>query len=229
MDPLPVRLKKIVELLQESNRQIEDSRIAEETGFLSFSPERLAEAVLRLTEIAPSAAISLDLGCGNGQWALLTAAAGFPSYGIDINPDLIDEARQLHQLCVERNMIDKTVVCRFSAGNFYPQIEKEAMIRFRDQHKENPNSMPWSDDDPYSELGISLSEVDIIYTWSWPSQSRFLYNFLERSAKRGAILVLPSYVRYTQGEHMNAMMREPNRLILQPLFTDRDLFAGRKV
>ena len=222
------RLSAIVEILKESNKHIEDSRLAEETGFLSFDPQRLADTVLRLLDHVPKHAKSLDLGCGNGQWALLTAAAGLPSYGIEINPDLVEEAKQLHQLCVERNLIDKNVICKFAVGNFYPQNEKEAMMKFRQGHSENPNSMPWSDDDPYREIGVTLSEIDIIYTWSWPSQSRFLYNFLERNTKQTTIFVLPSYVRYTQGEHMNAMMKEPNKLILEPIIVNKELFIGRR-
>lgn len=225
---LNTRLARIVELLKESHERIEASREAEGTGFLAFSPERLAEAVLVLSATHPPPMKVLDFGCGNGQFALLAAAAGYDSYGIEIDERLIDEAEQLHQICVERNLIDSGAVCRFAAGDMiYPEYRDEYR-RFKAAHGENDSSMPISDDmaDPYAQLGASPRTADIIYAWSWPTQSRFLYNFLERVAKRDAIFVLPSYDRYTQGEHMNAMLKEPNRLLLIPVAGARDIFIG---
>jgi hypothetical protein len=123
-------------------------------------------------------------------------------------------------------------VCRFAAGNFFPSSEKDALLRFREAHHEHPESMPWFDtDDPYAALGISLDGIDALYCWSWPTQSRFLYNFLERATKRDAVFLLPAYERYTQGEHMNAMLREPNRLILSRIASvdgRTPLFIGRR-
>jgi hypothetical protein len=233
MLPLPERLQAIVKVLEESNARIEESREAEETGFLSFKPEKLAQAVMQLTELVPSHSISLDFGCGNGGWALLSAAAGFPTYGIDINEQLIEEARMNYDICVERNLIDPKVVCKFVVGDMiYPEY-REAYKKFRKEHNENEQSMPISEEEtnPYHELGISPRTADIIYCWSWPAQSRFLYNYLQDTTKNSTIFVLPSYIRYTQGEHMNASLRQPNRLILNHLGRahSADIFIGKKI
>jgi hypothetical protein len=233
MLPLPERLQAIVKILEESNARIEESREAEATGFLSFKPEKLAQAVTQLTELVPLHSTSLDFGCGNGSWALLTAAAGFPSYGIDINERLIAEARMLHSICVERNLIDPNVVCKFVVGDMiYPEY-REAYKKFRKEHNENEQSMPISEEEtnPYHALGISPRATDIIYCWSWPAQSRFLYNYLQDITKRSTIFVLPSYIRYTQGEHMNASLHQPNRLMLDQFGRahSADVFIGKKI
>jgi SAM-dependent methyltransferase len=227
------RLAAIVELLKESNKRIEDSREAEGTGFLSFDPERIAQTVLELSAISRPPRSVLDLGCGNGQFALLAAAAGYPSYGIEIEPRLIDEARHLHEICVERNLIDKNIPCRFVAGDMIPFEYREQYRKFRTEHNENEASMPISEDtsDPYKELGTSIQTADIIYCWSWPGQSRFLYNLLEDIAKPDCVFILPSYERYTQGEHMNAAFKERNRLVLTRLAEvqgQTSIFIGRR-
>jgi SAM-dependent methyltransferase len=225
------RLSAVVDILKESNKRIEDSREAEETGFLAFKPEKLAEAVLVLSETVPGRAKVLDFGCGNGQFALLAAAAGFPSYGIEIHGRLVEEARYLHKLCVDRKLINEKVPCIFVVGDMiYPEYREEYR-KFKEAHNENDSSMPISEetDDPYQMLGASARTADIIYTWSWPTQSRFLYNYLQRIAKKDAIFILPSYERYTQGEHMNAMLKERNRLILKPIAHVQDIFIGIRV
>ncbi len=159
----------------------------------------------------------------------MAAAAGYDSYGIEIHPLLIDETKQNYDLAVNQGLIDENILFKLASGNFYPMCEKEALNKFRELHNENLMSMPWIDVDAYDSLGISLQDVDIVYTWSWPTQSRFLYNFLERGVKRNTIFILPAYIRYTQGEYMNASFKEPNKLILEKLNTFGDIFIGRQV
>ncbi len=228
MLPLKERLAAIVAILNESNKRLEADTRYDGTGYLCFKPELLAKAVEDLHAHKPNGT-SLDMGCGHGGWLLLVAAAGYTSYGIEIHPLLVDEARINYNLCVERNLIDPTTQVHIAIGNFYPANEKIAFEAFRDIHRENPSSMPWDDVNPYELLGVTLFEMDIIYTWSWPAQSRFLYNFLERTAKHDAIFILPAYIRYTQGEHMNASLNEPNKLILSRILTEGEVFIGRQV
>lgn len=229
MDDLHTRLQRIVAILQKSNTYLEGERAAEETGFLSFRPEVLAVAVEELVKIRPPPGTSIDLGCGSGGWLLLAAVAGYDSYGIEIHPGLVEEAERNLAEALREGLINPEVKAVIAQGNFYPRSEKEAVLRFRDAHNEHPASMPWEDTIAWSDIPITLADADIVYCWSWPTQSRFLYNWLERAARRDAIFVLPAYLRYTQGEHMNASLKEPNRFLLSKLNPDGEVFIGRRV
>lgn len=227
MLPLHDRLQRVVEILKISNKQLDEFRAAEDTGFVSFWPEKTALAVEELVAIRPPPGISVDLGCGNGVWLLLAAAAGYDSYGIEIHPGLVECAKENLERARFEGLIPEGVKIDIAIGNFYPAKEKAAMIAYRDERNENPASMPWDEDIAWDHMPIKMGDIDIFYCWAWPGQSRFLYNWLERDAPKDAIFALPSYLRYTQGEHMNASFREPNKLILSQL-NKTDVFLGRR-
>ena len=221
-------IQNVVAILKDSNKELDTDPNADGTGFLSFKPELLAKAVEKLSAIHPPPATILDLGCGNGGFALLAAASGYTVCGIDIHQYIVDKCKKNIEKAKQMNLLSGIIT--IAQGNFYPKEEKEMFMKFRDNHKENAKNMPWNDNvqDPYTVLNILLSEIDIIYTWSWPTQSRFLFNWLERSTSEKTIFVLPAYRRYTQGEHMNASLKEPNTLILKQL-ADGEVFIGRKI
>jgi len=192
----------------------------------------MEEAVIALLAVAPPPRRVLDLGCGNAGFALLAAAAGYESYGVDIAPTLVAEAERLYKVCLNRNIIGANVSFHVVVGDMILPSHRASYIAFRKQHDENEMSMPMSEtpEDIYVKLGIRLEEADVIYCWSWPMQSRFLYNYLEETTKQDCIFVLPAYVRYTQGEHMNEALQLPNKLILAPIRSGHadDLFIGKR-
>ena len=217
MLPLHERLQRVVEILKISNKQLDEFRAAEDTGFVSFWPEKTLLAVEELVKIRPPPGISVDLGCGNGVWLLLAAAAGYDSYGIEIHPGLVECAQENLERARFEGLIPDGVKVEVAVGNFYPPKEKAAMIAYRDERNENPSSMPWEEDIAWDHMPIAMQDVDIVYCWAW----------LERDAPKDAIFALPAYLRYTQGEHMNASFHEPNKLVLTKL-NESDVFLGKR-
>jgi SAM-dependent methyltransferase len=225
MLPLQERLAALVQLLEDSNADLQVPE-ADKTGFIPVLPELLVDAVLHLLQYADTKNVSLDLGCGNGGWLLVAAAAGYPSYGIEINPLLVEHARKNYDLAVAFEIIDPRVPCKVVCGDMIPARFAEEYDVFRQKHQENQNSMPSSHES--ADLPVDISTADIVYCWAWPTQSRFIFNMFEKTAKRDAFFVLPCYLRYTQGEHMNAMLNEKNTLILSELAQAKDVFVGRR-
>lgn len=223
------RLNGIVKILKESSSILEKNNQVLSTGFIAFNPEELVKAIFLLSEIKPNG-VSLDFGCGNGGWALLAAAAGYSSYGIDINPLVIEHAKKNYQKAVLQGLIDPKVICKFSCGDMIPDHHKESYTKYVNEVLENKESMPITSSvkNPYHELEISFNDIDIIYCWAWPTQSRFLYNLLAQEAKKDTIFVLPAYKRYTQGEHMNAALKMSNTLFLKPLAEAQSIFIGKQ-
>jgi SAM-dependent methyltransferase len=231
MLPLPEGLQAIAEILERSNAELEKDDEANATAFFPLAPQKLVSIVLKLLTVTEPQLSCLDLGCGNGGFALMAAAAGFPSFGIDINPKLIEHATMNYRMCVERNLIDASITCKFIVGDMILPEFRKKYEEFAREYPEVGRSMPQNNDDHdcYVDLGISISNANIVYCWSWPTQSRFLFNYLAETAKPEAIFVLPSYERYTQGEHMNASLHEKNELLLVPLAKEGETFIGRKI
>jgi SAM-dependent methyltransferase len=227
---LSVRLQELAKLIEASNKELEFLPEAEGTGFLALQPQKLVETVLKLREVAKPGSRCLDLGCANGGFMLMAAAAGFPSYGIEINPVLFEHAQSNYREALRLGLIDPDVPVMFVIGNMVPLRYKERYAKFIADHHDLAKSMPQGGevDDPYEALPVSVATADVIYTWAWPTQSRFLFNFLAWEAKKDAILVLPAFERYTQGEHMNASMKEKNELFLHPLAKVGDTIIGKK-
>jgi tRNA G46 methylase TrmB len=68
------RLQGIVDILIDSNHELE---MYDNVGYVAVPPEILRDIVVKIG--SDKTKVSLDLGCGNGGWTLLMAAAGFPS------------------------------------------------------------------------------------------------------------------------------------------------------
>ena len=228
MFSLSERLHGIARILEESNAALQINE-ADATGFIPVLPELLIDSMLKMTEFAQGKT-SLDLGCGNGGWLLMAAAAGFPSYGIEINALLVDHAQENYLRAVDMGFIDAAVPCVIITGDMIPSHFSKEYDSFRKSHTENERSMPIAPmvEDSYARLPVSIATADIVYCWAWPTQSRFVFNMLDKEAKRDVIFVLPSYQRYTQGEHMNAMFKEENKLIIAPLAVVREVVIGRR-
>lgn len=219
------RLDGVARILAESHQELSVSPI-EDTGFVPADPARLIAAILCVMGHADFAKKSLDLGCGNGSWALMIAAAGYSSFGIEINPLLFDHAQRNLMQGIRRGFIDEGK-CTLVLGDMVPVKFSKAYDAYRRAHSAHPHNMPVGAvvNDAYGELSLSMATADIIYCWAWPTQSRFVFNMLAEEAKEGALFVLPSYLRYTQGEFLQDL-EEENRLFLTPLLEDAENYVG---
>lgn len=221
---LPRKLRAVADLVAQENARLEKKDIP---GFLPYDPHQLAQALLAAMEHLPAGARSLDLGAGTGAWWLMAAAAGIPSYAIEISPELARCAQRLRAACIRQGLIDPKTPCSLAQGDMIPSRWSGRYASFIRQHAEVARSMPQGDD-AYASLGLRLQDAQLIYCWAWPTQSRFLFNMLAAEAAPDALFVLPSYVRYTQGEHMNQTLQEPNELHLEQAARVGDIFIGRK-
>jgi hypothetical protein len=183
------RLDDLCLLLKRANDRTWSDR---STGFVPMRLEHLMEFMKVVKASASEKPISLELGCGTASWTLMAAAMGYPSYAIDINPHLVDEAKRSRDKAKKWGIIDPSTPCEFALGNFFTEkylTEQKRFIQdnchFEGAWKKQGN--------PYKELGIDIKDAGIIYTWPWPEEIQVPSDFLAREAAESTIIILPYY------------------------------------
>lgn len=218
-DPLAVeeRLFRMAALMTQSIQnvmRIFDSGVSNNsTGFIAYNPAglcRLMLNILRLVENRRPA--SLDLGCGNGGWTLMAAAAGFPSFGIDISPFLIGHARRNCRAARASGLIAPETQCEFIVGDMYPAAYRPTQTTASEEPApEQPASdAARAEIDPYELLGMSVAHAGIIYAYAWPKQMPALCRFLAATVRPDTILVLPVYATGDYNQHLRLKSLDPD-------------------
>jgi hypothetical protein len=194
----PDQIEKLTDLGELVSKAIEDKRLRDHqdtTGFVPMHFKDLLGYMETILLFGPKeGTVSLELGCGAGAWTMLAASLGFPSYGIDINPELVDASKHIRDKARKKGLLDPSVPCEFAVGNFFtPNYlfeKREFLINtcyFKDAWKKQG--------DPYKELGIDIKDAGIIYSWPWPQEIKVAGDFLSQEVADSAIVVLPYYDR----------------------------------
>jgi hypothetical protein len=161
------------------------------TGFKPMEPGTMLNLMSLIISVSPRARpISLELGSGVGSWTILAAAFGFPSYGIEINPKLVEAARKNRQLAIKMGLLDPKVPCEFAVGNYFTQrFLKNSSALIKEKASFSGSANPGAD--AYRQLGINIRQAGIIYAYPWPDELELICRFLADEAKTGAIIALP--------------------------------------
>jgi len=119
----------------------------------------------------------LEFGSGLGVVAILADFLGFEAYGIEVLPDLVDEAR----LLAERHGSS----ARFVHGSFFPHdyrwVSKTGDTRLGALAIGEP---------AYPELGYDLPDFDLLYAYPWPGQAEIFRDLVERAGAPHAKLLM---------------------------------------
>jgi hypothetical protein len=117
-----------------------------------------------------------EWGSGLGVVAGLAALAGFEATGIEIDGELVREARELaadHDLAVEfahGSFIPRAAERRVTAAGVYAWLTTEG-------------------DDAYDDLGLELTDLDVVYAYPWPDEEEVTADLFARYACPGALLL----------------------------------------
>ncbi len=118
-----------------------------------------------------------EFGSGFGVVAGLAAMLGFDASGIEIEPELVDAARQLAD--------DFALPVEFVCGSFIPPGGEDCADGVR-------NTFSWLTvhaDDAYGELGLDPDDFDVIFAYPWPDEESVIERLFDRYAGVGAVLV----------------------------------------
>ncbi|MEE9197840.1 MAG: 50S ribosomal protein L11 methyltransferase [bacterium] len=136
----------------------------------------------------------LELGCGVGLNPVIAKKLGVTSsYGIDINPRLIEEAESNLARVVEEGLLPEQNLPVYLWGNFFTRgqlavIRKEVSDR---TYKHLVLENPYADSDVYERFGIGFDAIDIFYMYPWHGKDvDFFERFFQEHARDGAVLLL---------------------------------------
>jgi hypothetical protein len=130
---------------------------------------------LAAADLAPGR-LFCEWGSGFGVVACLAAMLDFDAWGIEIEGELVDAARQLAE--------DFGLPVEFVHGSFIPPGGSV--------HVESAAGFVWlstEEDDTPEGLGLDTDDLDVVFAYPWPDEERVLRDLFERYAAVGAVLV----------------------------------------
>ncbi|MEX0655019.1 MAG: hypothetical protein WD534_00490 [Phycisphaeraceae bacterium] len=142
------------------------------------SDARLSYTTLELIRdrhLAPDMTMC-EWGSGFGVTACLATLLGYDACGIEIEPDLVDEAQDLanaHDLSTE-----------FTHGSFIPDTGDHLAIDSGDF-----DTLATDRHSAYDEMGLDVEDFGLIYAYPWPGEEQTVERIFEAYAAVGALLV----------------------------------------
>ena len=117
-----------------------------------------------------------EWGSGLGVVAGLAANRGFLSYGIEVEPLLVEASVKL----LQRHQFDVVIGCGsfIADGLTIPEL--------------NHQEMSWINleaDSGYPLIELEPSDIDLFFVYPWPGEDRFVQELFEQCAQTGAILL----------------------------------------
>jgi hypothetical protein len=182
LDIEPARLPDAAErLIRDAEMRIERFAFRRRDDPLAaFVPSdfRLAWAALQCVRdrhLTPDMTMC-EWGSGFGVVACLASLLGFDACGIEIERDLIDEARSLAE--------DHELATEFAYGSFIP----EQADHLADDHGDFA-TLATGVGSGYDELGLDADDFSVVYAFPWPGEEQTVERIFDAAAARGALLV----------------------------------------
>lgn len=117
-----------------------------------------------------------EWGSGFGVVTLLAALHGLDASGIEVEPDLIDQAVLLAE--------DFEIEAQFGCGSFIPDDDQGMVETFSEIDHVDTESRSG-----YDEVDSDLVDFDLFFAFPWPGEHHFFESVFERHAADGAMLL----------------------------------------
>ena len=117
-----------------------------------------------------------ELGCGFGVVAAVAAGEGWESMGVEIEPTLVEQARQLCEgLGLPVDLL---------RGSFVPRHDER--LESLSSEVANVSTDP---DDVWAEASRGPDQVDLYFAFPWPGEEHFFEAFVDSNAAVGSLLM----------------------------------------
>lgn len=126
-----------------------------------------------------------ELGSGFGVVTMLAAEKSMESVGIEIEPELVNQAVDL--------ATDLGNEAKFYCGSFVP---RGASIS---EHDCDVQNVVIEEGDVYKEIGLAMDDFDLFFAFPWPGEHTFFEAVFEACASDGALLLT---YRGREGMHL---------------------------
>lgn len=163
--------------------EVSDQRIAEFQqntlipGFVPSDSERVYRILSGIanSSLAPGPRFC-EWGSGFGVVTGLASMLEFESWGIEIEPALIDASRKL--------IADFELDAEFVHGSFIPPGGEDIV--------EKSDAFSWlvpHSGSAYEEMGLDLDDFDVVFAYPWPDEDGMTAELFQRYAATDAILI----------------------------------------
>lgn len=129
-----------------------------------------------LGDLRSRALTFVELGSGAGIVTIMADLLGFEAYGIEIDPWLVDRSIGLAE------QFDSAAI--FTEGTFVPPSYQDEI-----EHLSGDYLTPTNGSYAFDELGLYLSDFDLVFAYQWPGDEDWLSELIRRHARANAILL----------------------------------------
>jgi hypothetical protein len=116
-----------------------------------------------------------EWGSGFGVVTCLAALTEFDACGIEIEGELVEQARQL--------AADFELPTEFVRGSFIPRGAERRVVTAGEY-----SWLTTDGDYAYDDLGLSPADMDLVFAYPWPDEEAVTADLFERYAGPGALL-----------------------------------------
>jgi len=173
-EPIP---EDVCRFIEEADRRIE--RFQDDARIPGFVPSDYTQAYICLRNLSASTFTRgqqfCEWGSGFGVVTCLAAMLDFDACGIEIEMELVIQARKLAE--------DFDLPVEFVQGSFVPRGAENRVYA--------AGSYSWfttDGDHAYDDLGLDMKDLDVVFAYPWPDEEFVTGDLFEWYAGNGAVL-----------------------------------------
>ena len=174
--PPSIRAATLDRLILEGADAWEEFRVHARERHHLFIPCHHREAYAALRALRSRATTFVEFGSAAGVVTIMADLLGFEAYGIEIEPWLVKRSIGL----AER--FDSGAV--FAEGTYVPPAYQDEIELLSGDHL-----TPTDGASAFEELGLELSEFDLVFAYPWPDDEDWLHELFRRHARPDALLL----------------------------------------
>lgn len=178
--PPPRPVARVERLLAEADRRIEQFQASRGALLPAFVPCDFRAVWAALSWLderrLASGAMFCEWGSGFGVVTMVASLLGFDASGLEVQRELVDEARSLAE--------SQQIAAQFVEGSLVPEGGERLL-----EDVEDISHLDTSARDGYDSLGLDPDDFDVIFTYPWPGEQRFVEDLFQHYAADGALLL----------------------------------------
>ena len=175
-DPPSIPTATLDRLIREGRDAWDEFRAVAKDRFHLFIPCDHRAAYETLRGLRSRATTFVEFGSASGVVTIMADLLGFEACGIEIEPWLVSRSIEIAEGFGSGAV--------FAEGSFVPPAYQEEI-----EHLSSDFLTPTNGACAFDELGLELSDFDLVFAYPWPGEEDWLGELMRRHARADAILL----------------------------------------